>query len=228
MSLEDQENWSVECSDEEGYFDRAVNYRILPAGGGRIWEPSGGDIARLYGEMETVGFNKLQWQCPGRISPSQLQTESIDGQFENKEDSDSLTTGSQTKSKFDFDNEFDDEESGNPPSLIGSSSGNKVTAKRTQSMFLFFVLFIVFNNLFFTVVKKSQTNLSKVMLNIKKYQMIDQKGGKSNASSTSTSNSSTAPVSNTISSFPSTTTNAVNNGTTTTTTTAESVYDEFE
>lgn len=224
MSLEDQQqpsNWSVECSDEEGYFDSAINYRQLPAGGGRIWEPSGEEIARLYGEMETVGFNRLQWQCPGRISPSQLQTETTDGQFENAEEGNNQAGGAQTKSKFDFDTEFDDEElpsfsTGTP----SNSSGNRVTAKRTQ------------------VVKK-QTNLSKVMLNIKKYQIIDQKGGsgggvgKANAPTTSstTNSTSTAPVSGAGSTFQSST--AVNNGTSTTTTTtttstAESEYDEFQ
>lgn len=135
MTLEDQQNsnWSVECSDEEGYFESNVNYRRLPAGGGRIWEPSGEEIGRLYGEMETVGLNRLQWQCPGRISPSQLAQETTDGQFENPEDSNSLAGGSQTKSKFDFDNEFDDEES--PSFNAGASSGNRVTAKRTQGLF---------------------------------------------------------------------------------------------
>ena len=250
MSLEDQQqpsNWSVECSDEEGYFDSAINYRQLPAGGGRIWEPSGEEIARLYGEMETVGFNRLQWQCPGRISPSQLQTETTDGQFENAEEGNNQGGGAQTKSKFDFDTEFDDEEL--PSFSTGTSSnssGNRVTAKRTQGLFtLGGCLFADCNSTFFlgyfpqTTVVKKQTNLSKVMLNIKKYQIIDQKGGsggggggKANAPTTSstTNSTSTAPVS-AGSTFQSST--AVNNGTSTTTTTtttstAESEYDEFQ
>ena len=174
------QNWSVECSDDENYFEPSDNYRIS-SDGTRIWEPSGVDIVRLYEEIEANGFNKLEWQCPGRISPSQLNQDANDGQYSQLDDSNSLTN--QTKSKFDFDNEFDD--------ASFKKTSNTRVAKRAQGLFCHLFTLLALSNinskliLHFIDVKKSQTNLSKVMLDIKKYQMIDQKGIKTKVTNTS-------------------------------------------
>lgn len=135
-TTQDSHHCSVECSDEETYFEPSESYRST-ASGSRIWEPTGDAIGRLYEEIETTGVNKLEWQCPGRISPSQFNLqEPDDGQFTALEEGGSLAGGDQTKSKFDFDDEFDNDN-------FGSSSNAKVAAKRTQGLFTIFPHFAV-------------------------------------------------------------------------------------
>lgn len=97
--------WNVvECSDEESYFEADKHYRTT-AEGGRIWEPSGEDIVHLYEEIHSKGFNQLDWQCPGKLSPSQLEhleEEPLDNNCSG------LVGQTQAKSEFDFDNDFED------------------------------------------------------------------------------------------------------------------------
>lgn len=178
----------VECSDEEGYFEPQIVYRTKEDGS-RIWEPRGEDIVLLYEEIEAKTFNPLDWKCPGRISPSQL--DQLEAKVKANETNDSINT-SQIKSEFDFDNDFDDDDNfGNNQNNLVTKRTNqgKLPRKKTSINHLFPPTLIF--SLPTTVLKKSQTNLSKVMQNIKKYKVI----GNVNAKVKQTSTTSLPPPS---------------------------------
>ncbi|KPM09779.1 PAXIP1-associated protein-like protein [Sarcoptes scabiei] len=141
----------AECSDEEQFFDPNEKYRQLKIGSRtvRIWEPSGSDIANLYEEIKEKGVVDLEWQCPGRISPTEY-----DSMMNAKSESPNTSSTDQTqadKTEFDFDNDFDDET-------------NPIETKSQ----------VMRKNYSADPMKKSQTtNLTKVMQDIKKYQLMD-------------------------------------------------------
>ncbi|KAJ6220011.1 hypothetical protein RDWZM_005823 [Blomia tropicalis] len=148
QAVQDDSNWVVECSDEEDYFEPNIEYRTV--NGIRVWEPSGEDIVRLYEEIEANGYNKLEWQCPGRISPSQLNQDNVVNDQSDETEINDDVNDKKDKSKFDFDIDFDDDDD-----QFNASSAR--VPKRAP------------------IVKKSHIDLSQVMSNIKKYQMIDHK-----------------------------------------------------
>ncbi|KAB0792750.1 hypothetical protein PPYR_14736 [Photinus pyralis] len=76
-----QEDWSVECSDDE--------IRDKPN-----WEPSPEEIDRLYTMMDKGEVPEISWKCPGYRSPSPEVTDKL----EENENSAPL----EDKSDFDF------------------------------------------------------------------------------------------------------------------------------
>ena len=74
-----QEDWLVECSDEELY--DVANNLIIPfnqPGGTKLWEPSGLKISSLYKQIETSNFVELKWICPEKRSSSDHSNNSVD------------------------------------------------------------------------------------------------------------------------------------------------------
>ncbi|XP_054163377.1 mucin-2-like [Oppia nitens] len=145
----DDLSFKIECSDDENYDNNENNYRVV--NGKKVWEPTGADIARLYQQLEAKGFIELRWQCPGRRSPS-VHNLAIN----NKPDViDNDTNGSDNKSslmnEFDFENDFNDDHNLLP---MATKSGSQ-TKRRSTGI-------------------KKQTNLTKVMADIKKYHFVDQ------------------------------------------------------
>lgn len=96
----------AECSDEEKYFEPNVKYRTN-GNNNRIWEPSGEDIYELYQQIKMNNVVELEWICPGRISPSQL--DQINKEQNGQNDSKTEESEQTTKTEFDFDNEFDND-----------------------------------------------------------------------------------------------------------------------
>ncbi|KAH7644151.1 uncharacterized protein LOC124493345 [Dermatophagoides farinae] len=157
--MDSSDIWA-DCSDEETYYEPNVHYRIHPIHRNvRLWEPSGMDIVTLYEQIKTNGYVELEWKCPGRISPSQLtdnqqMDESNDGQRNN--DKESGDQEQVEKTEFDFDNAFDDDDDDDPT----NKSTNRVLGKHSRSQPMI-------------TKTKTTTNLTKVMQNIKKYQLND-------------------------------------------------------
>lgn len=104
----DDNNWRVECSDDENYGNYNDNYRIV--NGKRIWEPKGEQIAALYAQLEKKGFIELRWQCPGRRSPSVHSSQHNANDKKNDNMSDTNVGNDNNKAnelnEFDFENEF--------------------------------------------------------------------------------------------------------------------------
>ncbi|KAH9415076.1 hypothetical protein DERP_013546 [Dermatophagoides pteronyssinus] len=147
------------CSDEETYYESNVHYRLHPSNRNvRLWEPSGVDIVTLYEQIKTNGYVELEWKCPGRISPSQLtddqqMNESNDGKQNNEQESNDHEQVEKTE--FDFDNAFDEDSTLSP-----NKSTNRLLGKHSRSQSMI-------------TKTKTTTNLTKVMQNIKKYQLND-------------------------------------------------------
>lgn len=58
----EEEEWNVECSDEERYEgcgDKNTD-----------WTPKPEEIVRLLNVINETGMVELAWKCPGRRSPS--------------------------------------------------------------------------------------------------------------------------------------------------------------
>lgn len=115
----------IECSDEETYFPSGQSFRCLPATGERIWEPSGAEIVKLYEEIESKGYNELEWQNPGRISPSLLTAAAENEANQKKTAEEKIDSSSDQKTAFD-DFDFDDPFGG------GGGGQTKLNAKRSQ------------------------------------------------------------------------------------------------
>jgi hypothetical protein len=109
-SNNENNNFCIECSDDENYSNFEDNYRVV--NGKRIWEPNGDQIESLYGELETKGFIELKWYCPGRRSPSvnslintinSQKTDILDPNHDND------INKSNHLNEFDFEQEFNNE-----------------------------------------------------------------------------------------------------------------------
>ena len=157
-SMNIRDNEQIDCSDDENYFSQDVHYRTS-SDGTRVWEPCGDDIVLLYEEIELKGYVPLEWQCPGRISPTQF--DQINKEKSSiTESNNSSTNNDQTKSEFDFDNDF-----GFDDGDTLSTSNSRVT-KRTQGMSfvffltLFFVLLVI--NLLILYVVQCSKNLKQI------------------------------------------------------------------
>ncbi|KAL7292488.1 hypothetical protein TKK_0014064 [Trichogramma kaykai] len=65
MMENNEENWSVECSDDEKYEFNKKNE----------WIPKPDDLLALIDEMENNNrVLKLEWKCPGKRAPSPVTT----------------------------------------------------------------------------------------------------------------------------------------------------------
>lgn len=62
------EDWVVECSDDELATEAKES--------GDNWEPTPNEIMTMYELLESKGVLDLEWQCPGRRSPSVNSTQS--------------------------------------------------------------------------------------------------------------------------------------------------------
>ena len=72
--MEDDDDFFVECSDEELY---------NPGGGPKgTWEPRPEDIVTLYEKIVKGDIPELVWKCPGRRSPSPEKTEEDEAKAE--------------------------------------------------------------------------------------------------------------------------------------------------
>ena len=104
---ESNDNFVVDCSDDENYDNNESNYRLVLEQ--RVWEPKGGQIAQLYRQLESKGFIELRWQCPGRRSPS-VHNIAIGGQRSDTNDNDLNINDNKTNdllNEFDFESEMD-------------------------------------------------------------------------------------------------------------------------
>jgi PAXIP1-associated protein, putative len=99
MSKSD-EDWVVNCSDEELY---DVKNRMTVVKGKEVWEPSEDKIANLYLQIEKNGALDLKWVCPGRRSPS-IHTNLTSENRKQIETNDSNTALAEPN-QFDFDEE---------------------------------------------------------------------------------------------------------------------------
>lgn len=96
------ENWKVSCSDEEKYLPPRDDHGV---GRPSDWEPKPEEIARLYATLVEKGSLDLEWQCPGRRSPSIHSNES-DGADRRAVEENEMKTSE--PNEFDFDDEGPD------------------------------------------------------------------------------------------------------------------------
>lgn len=90
------DNWRVNCSDEERFNpakERGVN---------TPWEPKAEEILRMYTILSEKGVLELEWQCPGRRSPSVHSNESDGADRRAVEENETKTV---EPNEFDFDDE---------------------------------------------------------------------------------------------------------------------------
>lgn len=166
--MADGEDWYVACSDEELYYEKDVEYE-LDENNRRIWVPNQQTLNKLFLEIEKNGNLTLAWQCPGRISPSQYEKQKK--QEEQEPEQKPTPSKNDAKSEFDFDNDFDDEDLDDKSFVSLSAAipkrsfGEYMSDAPCRYKLLMFCIQ--------TGLKKSQTDLSSVMQNIKKYQAID-------------------------------------------------------
>ncbi|CAG2101263.1 unnamed protein product [Medioppia subpectinata] len=151
MTAANDQQFCIDCSDDENYDNNDSNDRVVD--GKRVWEPSGTDISRLYRELEAKGFIELRWLCPGRRSPSvhnlgiTPKPEPSDGPVSD--------TKSDLMNEFDFEADFNGDQ---PVPAIGAKAGAQPKRRAPGPE---------------KQCPKKQTNLNKVMADIKKYQFID-------------------------------------------------------
>lgn len=96
------EDWKVSCSDEEKYLPPRDDHGV---GRPSDWEPKPEEIARLYATLVEKGSLDLEWQCPGRRSPSIHSNES-DGADRRAVEENEMKTSE--PNEFDFDDEGPD------------------------------------------------------------------------------------------------------------------------
>lgn len=126
------EEWKVNCSDEETFYGDENNYRIV--NGKRIWEPKIEEIVSLYQQLEHKGFIELKWQCPGRRSPS---VHSAQQSNEKKPEINDEVHKTNESNEFDFDDDF-----GKEPSLPTKVTQPRKRLNQGEAL-------IILNNLFF-------------------------------------------------------------------------------
>ena len=126
------EEWKVNCSDEEAFYGDENNYRIV--NGKRIWEPKIEEIVSLYQQLEHKGFIELKWQCPGRRSPS---VHSAQQSNEKKPEINDEVHKTNESNEFDFDDDF-----GKEPSLPTKVTQPRKRLNQGEAL-------IILNNLFF-------------------------------------------------------------------------------
>lgn len=141
VSTTEDEEWSVPHSDEESYSYSETS------GGQSAWEPSPADIIQLYQVLGSKGILDLEWQCPGRRSPSVHSNES--------ESIDKRPMDSEDNNKNFEPNEFDFEDEGPP-----ESSSPQITPRRRTTPA--------------NSAQKRIARLDKVMFDIRRYRKMDE------------------------------------------------------
>ena len=66
----DDDNWCIECSDEEKYYGDQLEESERE----HYYEPSCDDIVQLYTRLVEGEELKLEWESPGRRLPSKIVT----------------------------------------------------------------------------------------------------------------------------------------------------------
>ena len=74
--LDKEEDWCVECSDDELYGSKDAKGK---------WEPAASDIIELYDKISKGQALTLEWKCQGRRSPSPEKTEDAESAKDNSE-----------------------------------------------------------------------------------------------------------------------------------------------
>jgi hypothetical protein len=109
--MENSNNWCVDCSDDEDKY-----------GANRQWEPSPGDIIRLYQSLANGEDLALDWKCPGRRVP---QTGKKSKPGTNNETNDkNLTANSNTMVVSPSGYDFDADEVGGSPGEFHDQADN--------------------------------------------------------------------------------------------------------
>ncbi|XP_067122687.1 PAXIP1-associated glutamate-rich protein 1 [Centruroides vittatus] len=135
-TTESEEDWRVSCSDEEKESCR-------------IWEPKPEEILDLYIKLEKRGILDLEWQCPGRRSPSVHSSESECVDRKQMDDED-LKLKRCEPNEFDFDDEMSDGSTQKITPIRRTPVGGSSSAQ------------------------KRVARLDKVMLDIRRYRHLDE------------------------------------------------------
>ncbi|CAN7997272.1 unnamed protein product [Ixodes hexagonus] len=92
-----EDDWRVCCSDDEKFPARTTDARGNPS-----WEPNPEEIIELYSSLSKKGVLDLEWQCPGRRSPSVHSNESDGADRRAAEEDEAKPV---EPNEFDFDDE---------------------------------------------------------------------------------------------------------------------------
>uniref|UniRef100_T1INR3 PAXIP1-associated glutamate-rich protein 1 n=1 Tax=Strigamia maritima TaxID=126957 RepID=T1INR3_STRMM len=124
---EEEEDWSVSCSDDEKYNNTSNKSKVM-------WEPKPEEIVELYKVLSEKGILEIEWKCPGRRSPSPppsnatLQDDSGD---ENQMDEQKNVAES---TEFEFDDDMAPTTALKPRRSLGHAKLRGSGQKRTASL----------------------------------------------------------------------------------------------
>lgn len=120
---EEEEEWSVSCSDDEKY-----NMTLKSKA---VWEPKPQEIIELYRSLDEKAVLELEWVCPGKRSPSPSAEEDEESS-EDGQDSDSKKEPE--PNEFDFDDSPHETTTITPRRTPGSAKLKGSGQKRTASL----------------------------------------------------------------------------------------------
>ncbi|GIY87085.1 uncharacterized protein CDAR_255911 [Caerostris darwini] len=153
------DDWVIDCSDDELSSSVKDN---------NSWEPSPDEIASMYETLDIKGTLELDWQCPGRRSPS---TNSMKSDLNEKGPASNDNGKTEVEpNEFDFNDEFSTEQIS--PKISARKRGGQVTSAQRRV-----------------------ARLDKVMFDIQRHRKLDEL--EQQKSSPQSSNSPSSRTSNT-------------------------------
>ncbi|GIY84175.1 uncharacterized protein CEXT_590311 [Caerostris extrusa] len=157
--MDESDDWVIDCSDDELSSSVKDN---------NSWEPSPDEIASMYETLDIKGTLELDWQCPGRRSPS---TNSMKSDLNEKGPASNDNGKTEVEpNEFDFNDEFSTEQIS--PKISARKRGGQVTSAQRRV-----------------------ARLDKVMFDIQRHRKLDEL--EQQKSSPQSSNSPSSRTSNT-------------------------------